>query len=164
MLSARIAAQGEETMYIEKADLFHDMSPGFVDEIAANLIVESHAAGTILFRRGDPADYLFILEEGRVRLSVGEEGRVTHSVRNSGDAFGWSSLVEREQYSASAECLIPTKTLKIRTKKLSDMFSRDPASGLIFYKRLARLIGQRLEECYRMLPGAHGGKGGASAG
>jgi CRP-like cAMP-binding protein len=151
-------------MYIEKADLFHGMNSRFMDEIAASLIVESHAAGTILFRRGDPADYLFILDEGRVRLSVGEEGRVTHSVRNSGDAFGWSCLVEREHYSASAECLVPTKTMKIEAKKLSGIFSRDPASGLIFYRRLARLIGRRLEECYRMLPGAHGGKGGASAG
>ena len=143
-------------MIIEKASLFEGMNPRLVDEIEKSLIEQSCEPGVFLFHQDDPAEYLYIVLEGRVRLSVGQCGLVTQVVSASGDAFGWSSVVDRDTYAASAQCVFPTKVAKIRNEVLTRILERDTASGMVFYKRLAKLIGNRLIHCYQLLPSAHG--------
>ncbi len=145
-------------MFIEEANLFKGLNRQLVEEIGRCCMEESHPAGAFLFTHGESADYLYILAEGRVRLSIGEMGHIALVVGNPGDAFGWSSLVQRENYTASAECLVPTRVMKIGKQKLAAIFERDPASGLQFYKRLATLIAQRLTDTYKLIPAAHGEK------
>ena len=145
-------------MIIEKTYLFQDMSPQFKDKIAECLQQESAPAGAFLFKCGDPAAHMYILGEGHVRLSYGEQGNVALGVRNAGDVFGWSGLVERDAYAASAECLDATVVAKIHKDDLTRIFDADPASGLKFYKRLSRLLMDRLTDIYQMFPAAHGEK------
>lgn len=145
-------------MFIEEANLFRGLRHELVEEVGRCLIEESHPAGAFIFKYGEPADHLYILVEGRVRLSIGDLGHIALVVGNPGDAFGWSSLVERENYTASAECIAPTRVTKIGNRRLAAIFERDPASGLQFYKRLATLIAQRLTDTYRLIPAAHGEK------
>jgi CRP-like cAMP-binding protein len=145
-------------MLIDEANLFKGLNRQLVEEIGRCSVGEAHAAGAVLFRHGESADYLYILVEGRVRLSIGDLGHIALVVGSPGDAFGWSSLVERENYTASAECLVPTRVTKIGKQKLAAIFERDPVSGLQFYKRLATLIAQRLTDTYKLIPAAHGEK------
>jgi CRP/FNR family transcriptional regulator, cyclic AMP receptor protein len=145
-------------MLIEQANLFRGLNRQLVEEIGKCCVGESHPAGAFLFRHGEPADYLYILVEGRVRLSIGDLGHIALVVGNPGDAFGWSSLVERENYTASAECLVSTRVTRIGKKVLAEIFERNPESGLQFYKRLATLIAQRLTDTYKLIPAAHGEK------
>jgi CRP-like cAMP-binding protein len=151
-------------MLIVKASLFEGMSAQLMSKIEEASVEEVHHRGDFLFRQGEPADHLFILLEGRVRLSVGQQGQVALVVKNPGDWFGWSSLVDRETYTASAECIAHTKLAKIRSEALAHFFEREPASGMIFYKRLAGMIGNRLVNCYKLLPSAHGEKRSAPGG
>ena len=141
---------------IERSDIFRGTSPRFLKEIHDGLVEERHEAGDLLFRIGETADHLYMLAQGRVRLSYGEEGRITLVVGNPGGFFGWSSLLERDRYLSSAECQVATTILKIRGDRLAAIFEQDPASGLIVLRRLARLIEQRLISTYQAIPGAHG--------
>jgi len=124
----------------------------FVKKIMDISRMISHAQGDILFRENDAARYFYILLNGRVKLSVGEGGRVVYDVGKNGEAFGWSSLIGREVYSASAECVEPTKLLITDRKKLSQILENDPANGIIFLKHLAATLGNRLIETYKMVP------------
>ena len=143
-------------MIIDKANLFEGMDAGVVGEIDAATVRETFEPGAFIFRSGDPCEHLYILAEGRVRLSVGGEGLVALVVRNPGDAFGWSSLLDRDSYTASAECLGATVVGKLPRSALAKVLDRECATGLIFYKRLAKLMAQRLMLAYRLLPAAHG--------
>ena len=143
-------------MIIDKANLFEGMGEGVVREIDAATVRESFDAGAFIFRSGDPAEHLYVLVEGRVRLSVGGEGLVALVVKNPGDAFGWSSLVDRDSYTASAECLGTTVVGKVPRSAVAMVLDRECATGLVFYKRLAKLMAQRLMLAYRLLPAAHG--------
>ena len=59
-------------MFIEKTYLFEKMRPELRDRVFALAEECSYAEGDHVFRRGDSADYLYILEEGRIRISVGD--------------------------------------------------------------------------------------------
>ncbi len=135
-------------MFIQETDLFKEVSQEAMNEIATIMVEQSYDKGAILFAEGDPADYFFILKEGRVRLAVGREAEIDYPVSRPGEAFGWSSLVGREVYTAQVECEIPCKVIKIEKESLQEIFRKHPESGMFFFKRLAGAIGQRLIYAY----------------
>jgi CRP-like cAMP-binding protein len=151
-------------MFVQESDLFRGLGQQIINEITDNFIEESHGEGEFIIKEGDPADNLYILYEGKVRLSVGERGQITHMVSNSGEAFGWSSLVDRESYTASAECLEPTKLIRIEKEKLNKIFEKDQSGGLIFYKRLAGIVGDRLINSYKTVLSSYREEGPPSYG
>jgi hypothetical protein len=51
-------------------------------------------------------------------------------------------------YILSAECVLPVKVIRLEGELLSRALERHPADGLIFYRRLATLIGRRLAASY----------------
>ncbi len=151
-------------MIIEQSDLFKGLSPEIINEIGKNTIEESYGKGAFIIKETHVAEHLYILEEGEIRLSVGEKGRITHLISNAGESFGWSSLVDRDTYTASAECLAPCKVVKIEKEKLSKIFEDDPADGMLFFRRLARIIGDRLVNSYSTILSAYKGEGPPSYG
>lgn len=150
-------------MFIKEMDFFKGMSIDIIDEIFQISVVESCSEGDILFKRGDPAHYFYLLEKGEIKLTIGEEGYIGLTM-SPGDAFGWSSAAGRDVYTATAECKLPSKLIKIETDKLEKIFEKYPDSGLIFYKRLAKLIGERLMSTYDTLLSSYKGGGQASYG
>ena len=138
-------------MFIQQTDLFRGMNKGFVKEVFDLTTKESFEKGDVLFSEGDDANQFYILLKGRIRLGTRETGQVVHTVSRPGEAFGWSSLVGRDVYSASAECLIPTKLIRIDRDEFQRILEKDPTNGLAFFKRLAGALGERLISSYGAL-------------
>ena len=139
-------------MYLKQSDLFwgiveHDFVKGVMEK-SSKLSVKP---GDILFREGDPAEKFYILVKGHVRLGIGDRGHVVHTVSRAGECFGWSSLIERDAYTASAECVEPTELMVIDRKDFESVLVRDPDNGVLFLRRLAGLIAQRLVNSYVLL-------------
>jgi CRP-like cAMP-binding protein len=135
-------------MYIQEADIFKGLSQETMNQVSRIMVQQSCAKGEVLFTEGDPATHFYILMEGRVRLSVGKFGEIDYTVSNAGEAFGWSSLVGRDLYTAQAECVTPCELIKIKGESLNRIFEREPAGGMLFFKGLAAAIGQRLIHSY----------------
>ena len=138
-------------MFIEQTDLSQGMSWEFTNEVYDITTKESLKEGEVFFREEDAAKYFYVLLEGRVRLTIGETGQVVHVVDRPGEAFGWSSLVGRDVYSASAECVVPSKLLKIDREKFEMILKKNPVDGMNFFKRLASILGERLIDSYNTL-------------
>jgi CRP-like cAMP-binding protein len=136
------------TMIIEQAELFKGMNRDFIKEIMKMATKESITEGPVLFEEGNAAQYFYIMLKGRIKLRTGTTGHMVHTVSRAGEAFGWSSLVGRTEYSASAECLAPTRVVRLDRDDFEDIVAKDPESGLLFFKRVARIIGERLVRSY----------------
>jgi CRP-like cAMP-binding protein len=143
-------------MSLETVYLFQDVTGPTREEVFLLAARESHSAGEFLFQAGDPPLHLYILEEGRVRLSVRGAGHIAQIVSNPGDALGWSSMAGQDSYTASAECLSAVTVRKIDKQALERILEKDPRSGMGFYRRLAELIGHRLAASYGATLSVHG--------
>ena len=139
-------------MYIKQSDLLLGTSMDFVKKFMDICRMVSHERGDLLFHENDEARHFYILLNGQVKLSVGGGSQVVYDVGQNGEAFGWSSLIGRDVYSASAECVEPTKLLVADRKKLGKILEDDPSNGLILLKQLAATLGNRLMETYKMIP------------
>ena len=139
-----------------QAYLFQGIAEMTRQRILESAREESYAPRDFIFRQGEPARHFFILSEGRVRLSLGQGELLAYVASDPGDLIGWSSLVENETYTASAECLVPVKVLRIEKQRLDEILLQDPVSGMVFFKNLAALIGRRLVKSYQATLSVHG--------
>ncbi len=138
-------------MHIDQGDLLQGMSMIFVKEFMDIAMKESHSKGDFLFKEGEPATHFYTLIKGYIKLSISETGHKVYMVNKAGEAFGWSSLVGREALSASAECMEDTVVLKFDKEELGKLLESHPENGLIFYRKLSEILGNRLLESYKMI-------------
>jgi CRP/FNR family cyclic AMP-dependent transcriptional regulator len=151
-------------MFVQQVDLFKDLPQAILGEIAAIGEEIARPKGEFLFRAGEPADFLYVLQEGRARVTIGEKGHIHFLACDPGDIFGWPSLVDRPVYTASVECLENCKFLRIPKEKLGQILAGDTASQAFFYKRLCGIIGQRLISAYDAVLSAYREQGPPSYG
>ena len=143
-------------MIVKEIDLFRGIDPEVMEEIANICSEEKYTKDTVLFEKGEEAKSLYILEQGALNLVIKNGGSLIYSLTESGQVFGWSSMVESGVYTASGVCATDLKAVKIKREKLDKIFDRHPEVGFKVLKRLARVISQRLSNAYRDLLSARG--------
>lgn len=135
-------------MYIRESELFKGMPEHIQAEISDISKEEVLTEGQVIFKKGDAADFLFILEEGLVELAVQGEERLIFTVDEFDAVFGWSALVEPREYTATAKCKKNSRVVKIDGGRLMRIFQNHPAEGLAVMSRLAGVVAGRLMTCY----------------
>lgn len=138
-------------MIIQELDLFGGIDDDIVEELVGTMETVSYNAGEVVFQAGDPADNFFILVTGAVNLHVSGVAKIALVALKQGEAFGWSSLAGRKTYSSTVVCAEPTKLYRINKDNLDRVLRQHPATGMLFYKRLAGLVGERVVSCHKKL-------------
>ncbi len=107
--------------------------------------------GGSIFSEGKPARHLYVVEEGRVALTMTlsrPDGSVTHptTVASLGpmDAFGWSALVEPRVLRFSAQAVEPSRLIRIDGRALQSVLEKHPSVGYRLMVNLTQLLGSRL--------------------
>lgn len=103
--------------------------------------------GTVIFKQGEAASFLYILESGLVEIVFKpfDGSDIPVSRLNSGCVFGWSSTLGREGYTSSARALTDCETYRICGKELQKLCEENPETGVVILDRLASAIAERLE-------------------
>ncbi len=140
-------------MIVQDTYLFKGVDRKVMDEITSISSEENYERNTVLFRKGENAGNLYILKEGKVELVIKDGGSVVYILTEPGEVFGWSSMVESGEYTATAVSLTDMKVWRIEREKLEKIFSLNPKVGLIILKRLAGIIMKRLTYAYKELLG-----------
>ena len=108
---------------------------------------EEFTEGSYLYRPGDPADDLFVLDSGRVEFQIGRDERTSAAgfMLKRGEVFGWAALLEEHPARiATARVLEKSTLLRINGKQALRILESDPASGYVVMRRLSALIARFL--------------------
>jgi CRP-like cAMP-binding protein len=110
----------------------------------------SLSSGSELFHLGDPADSLFVVERGRIRLTLpmqvrGRDEDVLVEERTPGQTVGWSALIPPYRFTLTATALLETEVIALSREALRAYFAACPAVGYQVSLNLAAVIGQRLQ-------------------
>jgi CRP-like cAMP-binding protein len=101
------------------------------------------AKGQTIFRQGDPGHEMFVIERGRVRLTIGADGVEKEvAVLGQGEFFGELSLLGDAPRSATAEALEDSVLLSIGR----DVFKMMVQDDLDIVYRMMSIQGQRLSQ------------------
>ncbi len=122
--------------------LFEGTSPEALSEIASQFLRRQLAAGEDLFRQGEPAESMYLLKQGLVKLwRISPEGRVvTLAIRKSGDFLGEAVLIETGEYPVTATCLEPTLACGMDRGNFEALVTKYPPLALAVIRNLSRQI------------------------
>lgn len=125
-----------------------------------------YADGAYLFQEGDEGDEMYVVLDGRARISkyIPGGGEEALAILERGDFFGEMSLIDGEPRSADARAHAgPLTVLALDQPTVQEVLSMDSQASLEFLQLLCRLISHRLREIdekvigWRILSGDPGG-------
>jgi toluene monooxygenase system ferredoxin subunit len=138
---------GGEAGALDVGELFNGLDSSILRKLAALARRETHEAGALLYRPGDPAEDFFVLDSGRVEFLLGRGDHTAPGgfMLKKGEVFGWAALLESTPARiASARCLEQSSLLRINGKGALRVLEGDPTAGYTVMRRLAALIARYL--------------------
>ncbi len=127
-----------------KTRLFGMLLPDAQQKVAQQMRPVSYGAGQQIFARGDPGTELYLVLDGRVRLSIisleGRELAFTHAA--PGDIFGEIATLDGGARTADATAVSPVKALSLSKPQINTLLDTAPQ----FARAAIDLLCQRLRE------------------
>jgi CRP-like cAMP-binding protein len=131
-----------------------ELLTGLSAEDAANVMALGEhmqlPPGAELFTIGAAADHLFLVERGRINLTLPLqlEGNVENLLveeRGPGEMLGWSALFPPHRFTLRAVTPLQTELIAFSREALLDCFARNPQVAYVVTRNVAIVIGHRLQ-------------------
>jgi len=125
-------------------ELFLDLPPVAIGEVAASARVRRLTRETRIFDQGDPADRAYALLDGGVRItqSGGDGGQVVVRLIGPGEMFGTVALFTDHRYPAEAVTIGDAVVVSWSEIELLALIRRHPQIAL----NVIGIVGRRLKE------------------
>ena len=133
---------------LRKVALFEGMTSAQLRKLAAALKETKFSIGTHIFKEGEAGTSMFIIVEGKVRISkmvpgIGEEAL---AILERGQYFGEMSLIEDGPRSADAIAHSPCKLYQLEREKLDQVMFTDKELAYVILWTFVRTLSARLRE------------------
>jgi CRP-like cAMP-binding protein len=133
---------------LREVELFKGLKPEALRRIARVATEENHARGTKVFQHGDVGDKLYLILEGKVRISrdlpgLGEEAL---AILGPGQIFGEMALLDESPRSADARAHERCRVLTIPKDGFDDLLFMDKELAYEVLWTMVRMLAGRLRE------------------
>jgi len=132
----------------EKFPSFSDFTQDEIKALAVLAEEERYEAGEFIFREGSEATKTYLLLQGQVEMMMNTNGdgtrRAVVMTARPGEIFGWSSLVEPYQLTASAHCASRVRVVAIPAAGLRALMTVSCALGFRLMQKACQVSSARL--------------------
>ena len=125
--------------------IFGVASPAELEQLAAQSYPRRLSKGQVLFVEGEPADAMYVVRSGRVKVLVGSQrgDELVLAVLGPGDSFGELSLVDGSPRSAGAEAVDDVQLVCLPAPAVQRLLASSAAVSLAMAQELAELLRAR---------------------
>jgi len=140
MMSAGSSRDTLETL--RTIPLFSHVADGDLAEIASHLIERRYSRNTTIVEEGLPGDYMYILREGRVKVTkLSDDGREKIlEFLDEGAFVGEMALLERAPRSASVKTLTAVRVLALSRNDFLGLLKKSPDLAMSVIQELSRRL------------------------
>lgn len=134
---------------LKKVPLFEGLTNAQLQKVAALATTASYEGSQRIFNEGDAGDAMYVILEGRVRISktvpgIGEEAL---AILEKGQYFGEMAIIEeRSPRSADAIAHIPCRLWVIHRARLEELMFTDKDLAYVMLWTFVRTLSDRLRE------------------
>lgn len=131
-----------ESLYrLELVPMFRLLPPDelrTLDQAAKRLIVE---AGEVVFRQGDPAQAMFIVESGTIEIVVGSgTDELVLASFAAGSLFGELAIFDDQPRNATARATEKTTLVSVPGRAILELIDRSPVAARSFLSAIAERL------------------------
>jgi CRP/FNR family cyclic AMP-dependent transcriptional regulator len=131
--------------FLQEIEIFRDLTPDDLTWLEKTTVMTTVRKGRIIYRQEDTAEGLFLLKQGRVRLSrISPSGkRLELAILAPGTFFGEMPLLGEQMRNAEAEAVEDCTLCVMSQADIERLVLRSPQVAL----RMLAVLGRRLAGC-----------------
>ena len=135
-----------EIHLLQNIYLFKNLSATQLEEISKITQFEEFEAEKLIFKQDDPAEALFIIKHGSIRIYQTNNQNEFFEVAmlSKGSHFGEMAFVDGKSRSAAAMCVEKSELLTIKYKDLLDLLNKNHDISALLYNAMAVFLAGRL--------------------
>jgi CRP/FNR family cyclic AMP-dependent transcriptional regulator len=135
----------EENIFtvLKKIPIFSDLSKKELKAIERILHHRKYKENEVLFHEGDPGVGMYIIENGRINITIGKNQKLLASLSN-GEFFGEIALLSETPRTATAKAIKDSHILGFFQSDLFGLIETNPRMGNKILLRLAQMVAERL--------------------
>jgi len=133
---------------VTKAALFQGLNEEDIKKVLSIGQVRTYNAGDIVFKEGDDAVHIYIVEEGKLAVQTAEKQTVYTAT--PGDVLGWSTLVLPYKRTASAIAAEKATVVIIDQARLHEFCEQNPPIGYKITRNVGRTMAVRMRTAKAM--------------
>jgi len=132
------AADSNDALFRE-VPLLARLAESDLQALASRGRVKRYAQGTAIFHEGDAGDAMYVVVEGRVRISLlsGSGGETTLALMGPGDCFGELALFDGKPRSATAAAALATRAFMVSRDDFVAWVKERPSAALALLETLS---------------------------
>lgn len=132
--------------------LFSGLDADVFGTLIQGVLPRTYPKGRVLFQRGDPADYFYIILDGWVKIyrdtAMGDHAVL--GIFSRGDMFAEAAAFIGVGYPASAEIVEEARIVAIETKRFTAIVELNPAAALNMLASMSRHLHRLVYEVERL--------------
>jgi CRP/FNR family transcriptional regulator, cyclic AMP receptor protein len=132
----------ERSRLLEQAPLFSVLHPDDLRTLATRFHAVRYGKSEMIFREGEPAERLFLIDQGTIKLSIvaNRGGELLIAVLGHGQIFGELSVIDRGPRAMNARAMEESLVFALSADVFWTMLENRPALA----RRLLELMARRL--------------------
>lgn len=140
---------GMDANALRQSPLFSGLTEDDLAKLLRICVRRSYSAGDFVFWEGDPPEWFYVLQDGRVKalkyLSAGKEFIIAFF--SPGEMFGEVAVFEGRPYPASAQAVMDTTVIAVNAADFLKFLAQYPSVAL----RIIGVLGLRLRDAQTRL-------------
>ncbi|HKA37991.1 MAG TPA: DUF1003 domain-containing protein [Thermoanaerobaculia bacterium] len=133
---------------LERVHLFRDLAEEQRKSLIASCERMEFDPGSTIFRKGDAAEWLYIVEKGKVDIVISSEGEeIVLASFSGGSFFGELGVFDQQPRNATARANEPVTLVGVPARAVARLIEQHPAAA----RHFLRVVAQRLRAADEML-------------
>jgi CRP-like cAMP-binding protein/flavin-dependent dehydrogenase len=147
-MAASLLSRNEDSRTAESTSTLHQNDDGSISQTIQdgamqldNLLGKVYQDGEVIFRQGDAADYMLVIQEGQVEVLEEFEGReIRLAVSGADEVIGEMAIFEKQTRSATVRALGKARVLTVDEKTFLRFVHQDPSLAYQLLKMLSSRV------------------------
>ncbi len=134
--------------------IFYMFDDEDIDKIAPFFELRDHPAGSIIFKEGDPGDFIGFVISGKLEVKKQTEfkgNQLIIALLTKGAMVGELSMFDKRQRSATVEAVEDTSLIIFRSESMESLMQQHPYTGIKILKGLIKILSLRLRKATERL-------------
>lgn len=137
----------------DRVPTFSDMDQEYVNLLTPLFERYSCPSGELVIQQGQPAEYLYLIIEGKVQVTYKPYDGTTITVAHveKDGVFGWSAVVGSRRYTSSVIAIEALDTFRIHGDELRKLCVTHPEAGREILERIANVVSSRWKNSHEQV-------------